>query len=79
MPSELDWDRLRVNPSRIQDVTPLDLKLARICELCPVCRHARKRQQGGAFKFVQGIEQHVCPFCKAYERVHGRKAHQPKE
>lgn len=68
-----------MKPSRKQDVSPLDLKLACICELCPVCRHARKSQQGLAFNFVQGIEQDVCPFCKAYERVHGRKAHQPKD
>lgn len=33
-------------------VTSLDLKLARVCELCPVFRHARKNQQGFAFSFV---------------------------
>lgn len=53
-----------------------DLKLARICELCPVCRHARHRQQGVAYAFVKGIEQDLCPFCRAYERVHGKKAHE---
>src|SRR5689334_20788705 len=31
------------------DVTPLDRSLARICELCPVCRHARRSQEGIAF------------------------------
>jgi hypothetical protein len=62
----------------VTPVTLLDLKLARICELCPVCRHARKSQQGLAFGFVKGIEQDICPFCRAYERVHGRKAHQQK-
>lgn len=57
--------------------TALDLQLARVCELCPVCRHARASQKGLAFRFVKGIEQEVCPFCKAYERVHGKKAHEP--
>jgi hypothetical protein len=26
---------------------------------------------------VKLIEGSVCPYCKAYERVHGRKAHEP--
>jgi hypothetical protein len=26
---------------------------------------------------VQIVEVRLCPFCKAYERVHGRKAHEP--
>jgi hypothetical protein len=29
-----------------------------------------------AFNFVKSIEKDICPFCKAYERVHGKKAHQ---
>jgi uncharacterized protein CbrC (UPF0167 family) len=44
---------------------------------CPVCRHARKKQHGAAYWFVQKIEGDLCPFCKAYERVYGRKAHKP--
>jgi len=64
---------------RTTGATALDLKLARVCELCPVCRHARKQQQGLAFRLVKGIEQDICPFCRAYERVHGRKAHQQKQ
>lgn len=56
--------------------TVRDLRLARICELCPVCRHARSSQKGLAYSFVKGIEQELCPFCQAYERVHGKKAHE---
>jgi hypothetical protein len=26
---------------------------------------------------VQTFETRLCPFCQAYERVHGRKAHEP--
>jgi len=50
--------------------------MARLCELCPVCRHARRRQKGVAYAIVKNVEVSVCPFCKAYERVHGRKAHE---
>lgn len=66
-------------PVRTTPVSALDLKLARVCELCPVCCYARKKQQGLAFSFVKGIEQDICPFCRAYQRVHGRKAHQQKQ
>ena len=58
-------------------ITDTDRKLSKFCISCPVCRHARKKQQGAAFWFVKKIEGDLCPFCKAYERVYGRKAHQP--
>jgi hypothetical protein len=57
-------------------VTRLDRSLATICEVCPVCEHARKRQHGIAFKLVSTVEGRICPFCIAYEKVHGRKAHE---
>lgn len=59
-----------------QDVSAVDRAMARICEQCPVCRHARRTQQGMAFTFVKHVETGLCPFCRAYERVHGRKAHE---
>jgi hypothetical protein len=52
-----------------------DQTLARVCANCPVCRRARKRQRGLAFWLVQQVEAKLCPFCRAYERIHGRKAH----
>jgi hypothetical protein len=58
-------------------ITDWDRKMARFCVICTVCSHARKKQKGAAFWFVQKIEGKLCPFCKAYERVYGRKAHQP--
>lgn len=58
-------------------VSEMDRKMAKFCLACPVCRHARKQQKGLAFKFVQKIEGNLCPFCRAYERVYGKKAHQP--
>jgi hypothetical protein len=59
------------------DATPskLDRTLADVCRNCPVCRTARRRQAGLAFWLVNRVEQHLCPFCRAYERVYGRKAH----
>ena len=60
-------------------VTNLDRALARVCENCPVCRSASRNQHGLANRFVRGIEEGICPFCRAYERVHGCKAHQPRE
>jgi hypothetical protein len=57
-------------------VTDRDRSMAKICERCPICRHARGKQQGVAFRFVKTIENRICPFCQAYEKVHGRKAHE---
>ncbi len=57
-------------------VTRLDRFLAGVCQHCPVCRRARQQQIGLAFRLVQRVESQVCPFCRAYERVHGRKAHE---
>jgi hypothetical protein len=62
-----------------ENVTNLDRALARVCETCPVCRSASRNQQGLANSFVRRIEEKVCPFCRAYERVHGHKAHEPRE
>jgi hypothetical protein len=30
------------------------------------------------YEFVKNVEQDICPFCKAYERVHGKKAHEKR-
>ena len=53
-----------------------DKALARVCANCPVCRRARKRQRGLAFWLVKHVEARLCPFCRAYERVYGRPAHE---
>lgn len=58
-------------------ITGIDRALARICEACPVCRHAREKQRGVAFQLVKTIEEDICPFCRAYEKVHGRRSHEP--
>jgi hypothetical protein len=60
-------------------LTSFDKALARICELCPMCRQARRDSQGIACRIVKSIESALCPFCRAYERVHGVKAHEKTE
>lgn len=59
-------------------VSEKDRKMAKVCIECPVCRRARAKQQGVANWFVRNIEDGLCPFCKAYERVYGKKAHEPR-
>ena len=59
------------------DVTDEDRRLAEKCLNCPMCRRARKKQRGLCFWFVKKLEGKICPACQAYERVYGRKAHEP--
>jgi hypothetical protein len=56
-------------------ISLFDKALARVCANCPVCRRARHRQRGLAFWLVRQVEIKLCPFCRAYERVYGRRAH----
>lgn len=59
------------------DITEKDRELAKQCMECPVCSKARVNQRGIAFLFVKFLEGGICPACKAYEKVYGRKAHEP--
>ena len=59
-----------------QNANKLDQALAAVCANCPACRHARKAQEGPIFSFVKKVEENVCPFCQAYERVYGRKSYE---
>lgn len=54
-----------------------DLELARICLNCPCGKNARLEQKGFFYDIVKNFTEEVCPFCQAYERVYGRKAHEP--
>ncbi len=42
---------------------------------CVVCQRARRKQAGLAFWLVKTFEG-LCPFCRAYEKVYGRKSHE---
>jgi len=59
------------------EITERDRRMAQQCLTCPVCTTARRKQRGFAFWFVKKIEGNVCPYCKAYEKVYGKKAHEP--
>lgn len=59
------------------EITEKDKKMAQQCLTCGVCKYARKKQRGLIFWFVKKIEGGVCPFCKAYEKVYCKKAHEP--
>ncbi|NLX03761.1 MAG: hypothetical protein GXY33_01315 [Phycisphaerae bacterium] len=58
-------------------ISEKDRQRAKQCLECPVCRRARAKQRGLAFWLVKRVEGSLCPNCKAYERVYGRKAHEP--
>ena len=58
-------------------ITEKDRKLAKQCLGCPLCKRARLKQKGLIFWFVKKLESGICPACKAYEKVYGRKAHEP--
>jgi len=57
-------------------ITDKDRARAQVCVECPVCSRAREKQRGLAYWFVKNVESGICPYCKAYERVCGRKAHE---
>jgi len=59
------------------EITDKDRKMAQQCVDCGLCKRARDKQKGMAFWLVKLVEGSVCPFCKAYEKVYGRKAHEP--
>jgi len=59
------------------EITEKDRRMARVCMDCALCRHARRKQKGLSFWVVKRVEGKICPWCKAYERVYGRKAHEP--
>jgi uncharacterized protein CbrC (UPF0167 family) len=61
----------------VQQASEKDRQAAQHCVECPVCSRARDKQRGVAFWFVKTIEGKFCPYCQAYERVYGRKAHEP--
>jgi hypothetical protein len=59
------------------NVTEQDRAWARICLACPCGKSARSQQKGLAYDFVKNVSSGLCPFCLAYEKVYGRKAHEP--
>lgn len=60
-----------------QALTNKDRAMGQCCVECTMCARAREKQKGFAFWVVKNIEGGICPYCKAYEKVYGRKAHEP--
>jgi hypothetical protein len=58
-------------------ITDEDRRKAKQCLECFLCKRAREKQKGFFFWFVKKVESGFCPACKAYEKVYGRKAHEP--
>jgi hypothetical protein len=58
-------------------ISKKDEIFSKICEICPTCRIARKKQKGLSYWIVKNVEDQRCPFCVSYEKVTGRKAHEP--
>ena len=61
----------------MNEITEQDRRKAQMCIECPVCDRARRKQRGLAYLFVKFLEKGICPYCKAYEKVYGKKAHEP--
>jgi hypothetical protein len=62
---------------KMENGTEKDLEMAQVCLNCTCCKIARQEQKGLVYSCVKGFAEDVCPFCQAYERVYGRKAHEP--
>jgi len=54
----------------------MDRSMANICESCPIFQPCEKKATGSGLQFIKTIENRICPFCQAHEKVYGRKAHE---
>jgi hypothetical protein len=59
------------------NITDKDREMACICLECPCGKTARQEQKGLVYECVKNFAEAVCPFGQAYEKVYGRKAHEP--
>ncbi len=60
------------------EITAKDRELAQKCVDCTLCAYARRKQRGLVFWFIKTVEARICPACRAYETVYGRKAYEPE-
>lgn len=58
-------------------ITDKDRELAKQCLDCKLCQKAREKQKGFVYMFVKWLDASICPACKAYEKVYGKKAYDP--
>ncbi len=52
--------------------------LAFVCSVCPVCVAARRWRRSWVARFVRWYSP-VCPFCRAYRRLHAPPSPPPAE
>jgi len=52
--------------------------MAQRCLQCTLCKYARKKQKGMLYTIAK-LESRICPFCRAYEKVYGKKSYEPYE
>jgi hypothetical protein len=58
-------------------ITEKEKKMAEFCRSgCPVCQRARRKQGGFLFWFIKKVGNGLCPYCRAHEKVYGKKAHE---
>lgn len=63
--------------SKEKKLTEKTLKwMAAVCQNCVICKHARKTQKGIAYNIAK-LDAKICPFCKAYEKLNGKKSYEP--
>ncbi|MBN2139055.1 MAG: hypothetical protein JW720_14705 [Sedimentisphaerales bacterium] len=62
----------------MSNTTRRQIWMAQRCVQCPLCGYARKRQKGVLYALAR-VESSICPFCRAYEKVYGRKSYEPHE
>jgi len=62
---------------KTDEISEKDRRRAQKCVDCLVCQQARRKQKGLAFWIVKHVESGICPYCRAYEKVYKRKAHEP--
>jgi hypothetical protein len=60
------------------EITKRQKWMAQRCVKCKLCKYARKKQKGLIFNMVR-LESRICPFCRAYERIYGRRSYEPYE
>ena len=53
----------------------MTLALANACNNdCPICTKGRDKGKGLFYQMIK-FERHICPMCRAYEKVYGVPAH----
>ena len=62
----------------MENITKIQKQMAQICANCVLCRHARKKQKGLVYGMVKPGSR-ICPFCRAYEKVYGKKSYESYE